>query len=146
LGAKMGDAQQAMKEGDMSKAAEAMDQMIEEMQSLEAAMQEGEMLDAAMAEMQMAKDAMACKECSGEGCQNCQGQSSLANKMSNKPGSGIGKGTSWGQRDKSDIDAKFRDSRVKQETGQGASIYAGEADGPNIRGQVSMAVQSEMAT
>lgn len=146
LGAKMGTAQQAMKEGDMSKAAEAMDQMMQEMQSLEAAMQEGEMLDAAMAEMQMAKDAMTCKECSGEGCQSCQGQSSLANKMSNKPGSGIGKGTSWGQRDQSDIDAKFRDSRVKQEASQGASIYAGEADGPNIRGQVSTAVQTEMAT
>jgi hypothetical protein len=146
LGQKMGEAQQAMKEGDTSKAAEAMDQMMEQMESMEAAMQEGEMLDAAMAEMQMAKDAMACKECSGEGCQSCQGQGAMANKGSNKPGAGMGKGTSWGQREKSDIDANFRDSRVKQETGQGPSIYAGEADGPNIRGQMSAAVQTEMAT
>jgi hypothetical protein len=146
LGQKMGEAQQAMKEGNASKASEAMDQMMEQMESMEAAMQEGEMLDAAMAEMQMAKDAMACKECDGEGCKSCQGQSAMASKLGNKPGNGMGKGTSWGQRDNSDIDAKFRDSRVKQETGQGASIYAGEADGPNIRGQVSTAVQTEMAT
>lgn len=147
LGMKMGEAQQAMKQGDMSKAAEAMEQMSEQMESLDAAMQEGEMLDAAMAEMQMAKDAMACQECSGEGCQSCQGQQGNASSSpTGKPGSGMGKGTSWGQRDNSDIDAKFRDSRVKQETGEGASIYAGEADGPNIRGQVSAAIQTEMAT
>lgn len=147
LGTKMGKAQQAMQEGNMSKASEAMEQMIEDMESLDAQMQEGEMLDAAMAEMQMAKDAMACKECSGEGCQSCQGkQDSMSSKPSNKPGSGMGKGTSWGQSDNSDVDAKFRDSRVRQETGRGASIYAGEADGPNVRGQVSTAVQTEMAT
>jgi hypothetical protein len=146
LGQKMNQAQQAMKQGNMSKASEAMEHMMQDMQSLDAAMQEGEMLNAAMAEMQMAKDAMACKECSGEGCQSCQGQSAMASKAGNKPGSGMGKGTSWGQRDNNDIDAKFRDSQVKQETGQGAMIYAGEADGPNIRGQVSTAVQTEMAT
>jgi chemotaxis protein histidine kinase CheA len=146
LGQKMGQAQEAMKQGDTSKASEAMEQMMQEMESLDAAMQEGEMLDAAMAEMQMAKDAMACKECSGEGCQSCQGNQGNMSRPGNKPGSGMGKGTSWGQRDNSDIDAKFRDSRVRQETGRGASIYAGEADGPNIRGQVSTAVQTEMAT
>lgn len=147
LGMKMGEAQQAMKAGDMSKAAEAMEQMMQQMESLDAAMQEGEMLDAAMAEMQMAKDAMACQECSGEGCMTCQGkQGNASSSPTGKPGSGMGKGTSWGQRSNSDIDAKFRDSRVKQETGEGASIYAGEADGPNIRGQVSAAIQTEMAT
>ena len=147
LGAKMGAAQQAMKNGDMQQASDALQQMMQDLESLEAAMQEGELLDAAMAEMQMAKDAMACKECSGEGCTGCQGnQASLSGSPGSKPGDGIGKGTSWGQRDGSDFDAKFRDSRVRQDTGRGASIYAGEADGPNVRGQVSAAIETELTT
>lgn len=147
LAQQMSQAQQAMQQGDMSKAAEAMEQMTDQMQSLEQDMKEGEMLDAAMAEMQMAKEAMACKECSGEGCESCQGSSAtMSSKQSTKPGGGIGKGTSWGNKDDNDIDAKFRDSRVKQQTGQGASIVAGEADGPNLRGQVATAIQAEMAT
>jgi hypothetical protein len=147
LASKMGEAQQAMKEGDAQKAVEAMEQMSQEMESLEQDMKEGEMLDAAMAEMQSAKEAMACQECSGEGCQECQGgMPGMSNKQANKPGgNGIGKGSAWGQRDDSDIDAKFRDSRVKQEAGVGPSVYAGEADGPNLKGQVSTAVQTEMA-
>jgi hypothetical protein len=35
---------------------------------------------------------------------------------------------------------------VKQQTGAGPSIVAGEADGPNLRGQVATAIQTEMAT
>ncbi len=147
LGQKMGEAQEAMKEGDMSKAAEAMEQMAQDMEKMDAEMKEGEMLDSAMAEMQMAKEAMACKECSGEGCENCQSASGMSNKQANKPGgSGYGKGTGWGPQTDNDIDAKFRDSRVKQETGRGASIYAGEADGPNQRGTVTTAIQNEMAS
>jgi hypothetical protein len=69
----------------------------------------------------------------------------MSNKQGSKPGDGIGKGTGWGAPDDNDIDAKFRDSRVKQETGRGAAIVAGEADGPNLRGQVSAAIQNEMA-
>ncbi len=147
LASKMGEAQQAMKQGDMQKASEAMDQMSQQMESLDQAMKEGEMLDAAMSEMQAAKEAMACQECSGQGCKTCQSTAKGAsNKQAKKGGgSGMGKGTAWGQRDDSDIDAKFRDSRVKQETGQGPLVYAGEADGPNIRGKVSAAVQTEMA-
>jgi hypothetical protein len=147
LAQQMSQAQQAMQQGDMSKASEAMDQMTEQMQALEQDMKEGEMLDAAMAEMQMAKEAMACQECSGEGCEACQGSSaSMSQKQSDKPGSGIGKGTSWGNKGENDVDAKFRDSRVKQQTGAGPSIVAGEADGPNLRGQVATAIQTEMDT
>ena len=146
LASKMGEAQQAMKAGDATRAAEAMEQMMQEMESLDQDMKEGEMLDAAMAEMQSAKEAMACQECSGEGCESCQGNLlGKSNKQGSKPGDGIGKGTGWGAPDDNDIDAKFRDSRVKQETGRGAAIVAGEADGPNLRGQVSAAIQNEMA-
>ena len=144
LASKMGAAQQAMQKGDTQKAAEAIEQMAQDMEALDQDMKEGEMLDAAMAEMQSAKEAMASQECSGESCQ--ASMSGMSNKQANKPGGdGIGKGTGWGERDDNDIDAKFRDSRVKQQTGHGAAIVAGEADGPNMRGQVSAAIQTEMA-
>lgn len=146
LGMKMNQAGEAMKSGDMSKAAEAMNQMAQQMQSLSEQMQEGAMLDAALAEMQMAKDAMACQSCSGEGCESCQGAQGIGNKQTRlMGGSGAGKGSAWNKRE-GDVDAKFRDSRVSQETGRGPSVVVGEADGPNRRGEVTAAIETEMAT
>lgn len=147
LGAQMGEAREALEEGNSSQAADAMEQMAEEMAALDAQMQESELLEAAMAEMQMAKDAMASQAGSGEGQATRQaGQSDMAGQPSGQPGDGMGKGTSAGQQASAPLDAEFLDSQVRPEGGEGPSVYAGEADGPNIRGQVSTSIQAEISS
>lgn len=141
LGSQMGALQDAMKQGDNGKAAQAMSDMMEQMEQLEQQMQEGEMLTAAMDQLQMAKDAMACSECQGLGCSTCQGS-----MFSERPGSGMGAGRGFGPRPDEKNDVNFRDSRVRQNLGRGAAVIAGEADGPNLRGNVAEAIKEEMAS
>ncbi|TWU28583.1 hypothetical protein [Bythopirellula polymerisocia] len=145
LGSQMGALQDAMKKGDNGKAAQAMSDMMEQMEQLEQQMQEGEMLTAAMDQLQMAKDAMACSECQGMGCATCQGNM-FSNQFSEKAGNGMGAGRGFGPRPDEKNDVNFRDSRVRQNPGRGAAVLAGEADGPNMRGNVAEAIKEEMAS
>src|SRR5690606_3701355 len=146
LGAKMGEAREAIKAGDASKTADGVEAMAQGEAALGAQKQGSEMLEAGMADMEMAKGAMACQACSGEGQEAGQaGQTEMAGQPAGQPGSGMGKGTSAGQRATAPVEAEFDDSQVRPESSEGPSIYAGEADGPNIRGQVSTAIQTEIA-
>ncbi len=142
LAKKAGECQQCMKEGDAAGAAQALDQMMKQMDQLEQEMAEGEMIEAALDQLQMAKDAMACEACQGEGCQACQG----GNKMGDKMGPGMGLGRGGGTRPDEKNDTNFRDSRVRQKVGKGSAVVIGEADGPNIRGQVGEAIKQEMTS
>lgn len=144
LGSQMGALQDAMKKGDNGKAARAMSDMMQQMDQLAQEMQEGELLTAAMDQLQMAKDAMACQECQGMGCSTCQ-SSMFSNRFSEKPGNGLGAGRGFGPRPDEKNDVNFRDSRVRQNPGRGAAVLAGEADGPNMRGNVAEAIKQEMA-
>ncbi len=144
LGSQMGALQDAMKKGDNGKAAQAMSDMMEQMDQLAHEMQEGELLSAAMDQLQMAKDAMSCQACLGMGCSTCQGNM-MSNRFSERPGSGMGAGRGFGPRPDEKNDTNFRDSRVRQNPGRGAAVLAGEADGPNVRGQVAEAIKEEMA-
>ena len=136
-----GACQQCMKQGDAAGAAQALGQMMKQMEQLEQEMAEGEMLEAALDQLQMAKDAMACQECQGQGCQACQG---MGNMFSEKGGMGMGAGRGFGPRPDEKNDVNFRDSRVPQKIGKGSAVVVGEADGPNIRGQVGEAIKQEM--
>jgi hypothetical protein len=136
-----GACQQCMKQGDAAGAAQALGQMMQQMEQLEQEMAEGEMLEAALDQLQMAKDAMACQECQGQGCQACQG---MGNMFSEKGGMGMGAGRGFGPRPDEKNDVNFRDSRVPQKIGKGSAVVVGEADGPNIRGQVGEAIKQEM--
>ena len=138
-------AQEALKQGDQQAAAQAMDQMMQQMDQLQKQMSEGQMIDAAMDQLQMAKDAMGCQQCQGKGCQACQ-NGGAGNKFSEKGGNGMGaaRGGS-GPRPDEKNDVGFRDSQVKQKPGQGAAVVVGEADGPNIRGNVMETIKEEMA-
>ena len=136
-----GACQQCMKQGDAAGAAQALGQMMKQMEQLEQEMAEGEMLEAALDQLQMAKDAMACQECQGQGCQACQG---AGNMFSEKGGMGMGAGRGFGPRPDEKNDVNFRDSRVPQKIGKGSAVVVGEADGPNIRGQVGEAIKQEM--
>jgi Mg2+ and Co2+ transporter CorA len=144
LAQKAGECQQCMKQGDGAGAAQALDQMMKQMEQLEQEMAEGEMLEAALDQLQMAKDAMACKTCQGQGCQACQG--GAGNKFSEKPGNGMGAGRGFGPRPDEKNDVNFRDSRVRQKPGKGSAVVVGEAVGPNVRGQVGEAIRQEMAS
>jgi hypothetical protein len=106
-------------------------------------MAEGEMLDAAMEQLEMAKNAVGCEECQGAGCKACQGNQ-MNNRMA-RMGMGMGKGTGSGPRPDEKNDVNFRDSQVKQNPGRGTAVIAGEAEGPNIRGNVREAIVEEMA-
>jgi len=139
----LAQAQQAMQQGDQQGAAKAMEQMMQQLDEMQREMNEGEMLDAAMAQLQMAKDAMGCKDCMGAGCQNCQGGMNM--QFSEKPGNGMGAGRGFGPRPDEKNDVAFRDSQVKQQPRKGAAVITGEADGPNIRGNVQAEIQEEMA-
>jgi hypothetical protein len=103
------------------------------------------MLDMAMQQLEMAKDSMACKECNGMGCSECQGNMSMNANFNNRPGRGMGQGIGFGSRPEERNKTGMRNSQVKQNTGRGAAVIAGEADGPNMRGQVREEIKQEMA-
>ncbi len=146
LAQKMDELQKSMKAGDAAGAAAALDNMMKQMEQLEQQMAEGEMLDMAMDQLQMAKDALGCQTCQGDGCQACQGAGQGSDRWSKKGGNGMGAGRGFGPRPDEKNDVGFRDSRVRQKPGKGAAVVVGEADGPNIRGQVAEAVKEQMAT
>jgi hypothetical protein len=145
LAQKMGECQQCMQQGDAAGAAAALGQMMKQMEQLQQEMTEGELLDAAIDQLQMAKDAMDCEACQGEGCQACQG-GGLSDMFSEGGGNGMNAGRGSGPRPDEKNDVSFRDSRVRQNPGKGAAVVAGEAGGPNYRGQVAESIKTQMAT
>ncbi len=140
LAQKAGQCEQCMQQGDAAGAAAALDQMMQQMEQLQQEMAEGEMLDVALDQLQMAKDAMSCQQCQGQGCQSCSG-----NKFGEKSGNGMGAGRGYGPRPDEKNDVDFRDSQVRQKPGRGSAVVVGEADGPNVRGQVMETIKQEMA-
>jgi hypothetical protein len=145
LAQQLAQAQQALQQGDKAAASQAMQQMLQQMEQLQKEMSEGQMLQAAMDQLQMAKNAMDCAQCMGEGCEKCQGGgNTMNNRFSEKGGNGMGAGRGFGPRPDEKNDVAFRDSQVKQKPGQGAMVVTGEADGPNIRGNVRETLAEEM--
>lgn len=140
----MQKAQQAMKQGDQQAAGEAMKQMMEQMEQMQQQMEEGNMLQAMMDELQMTKDAMGCQQCQGEGCQACNGGMGKGGKKPGNSKNAKGEGPGGGTRPDEKDDVRFRDSRVRQNVGKGAAVIAGEANGPNIRGEVVEQLRQEM--
>jgi hypothetical protein len=143
LAKQLAQAQQAMQQGDQQAAAKAMEQMLQQLDQMKQQMNEGDMLDAAMDQLEMAKNAMGCKECMGMGCEACQGG---LNGKFGKTGNGMGPGQGYGPRPDEKNDVAFRDSQVKQNARAGAAVITGEADGPNIRGDVREEIKQEMAS
>jgi hypothetical protein len=149
LAQQMGQMQQALQQGDNQKAAQAMAQMADQLAQMEQQMNEMEMLDAAMNQLEMAKDAMACEDCAGEGCAECQGNmmgNMFSNQMNRMPGMGMGEGRGSGPRPDERNPTNLRDTRVRQTPRKGAATFGGLVDGPNIKGDVAQAIKEEMAT
>jgi hypothetical protein len=148
LAQQLGECQQCMQQGDGQKAADAMQQLAQQLEQMQQDMKEMEMLDAMMDQLDMAKDAMVCKACNGEGCAECQGAFANMNgkNKDGKPGRGMGEGVGIGPRPEEKNKTNSRDTQVKQNTRRGASTFGGLVEGPNIKGDVSISIQEEMAT
>ena len=128
----------------MSKMAQQVAQMQKDMDQMKA-------LDAMMDQMELAKDAMACKNCNGEGCEECQGNmfGQAMNKngmnMNGKPGPGMQQGVGMGKRPEERGDTSTRETRVHQNSRRGAATFGGLVEGPNIKGEVAQSIKEEMA-
>lgn len=153
LAQQMGQMQQGLQQGDPQKAADAMAQMAQQLDQLQKDMGEMKMLDAAMNQFDMAKDAMACQNCAGQGCQECQGKqfgmngmNGMGQKQNGQPGMGMGAGRGMGPRPDQPNPTKTRDTQVRQNPGRGAATFAGMVEGPNVKGEVAEAIKEEMAT
>ncbi len=149
LAQQMGQIQQGLEQGDGQQAADAMAQLAQQLDQMQQDMNELEMLDAAMDQLEMAKDAMACAECQGGGCEACQGgmaNMGLGNNLEGKPGMGMGLGRGIGPRPDEKNDTNLRDTRVRQKPRQGAAVFGGMVEGPNIKGEVEQSIKEEMAT
>jgi hypothetical protein len=154
LAQQMAQAQQSMEKGDQQAAAQSISQMMQQLQEMQSEMErnsaESQMLDMAMEQLQMSKDAMACENCEGEGCAECEGMNAgrqMNEQMGNRGGNGMGYAEGgFGQRPEERTDTAFRDSQVRQNPRRGAAVITGEADGPIIRGDVREAVREEIAT
>lgn len=148
LAQQLGQAQQALQQGNGQKAADAMAQMAQQLDQMQKEMGEMKMLDAQMNEFQMAKDAMACKQCNGEGCQECQGNQfgmKGGKNPNGKPGRGMGEGIGIGDRPEEKDKTGTRETQVKQKQRRGSATIEGLAEGPNIRGDVAQNIKEEMA-
>jgi hypothetical protein len=97
--------------------------------------------------LSQSKDQMRCKQCAGQGCENCkgngqgegqgdgQGENGKLGDGSGKGGSkyGLGKGSGLsGPED--NADGQSYESQVRGDPKQGRGVNAGFADGPNRKG------------
>lgn len=149
LAQQLAQAQQALQQGDGKQAAKAMDQMAQQLGQMQKEMEELKTLNAALDQLEMAKDAMVCKNCNGEGCEQCQGNN-FGNKdgplKNGKPGNGMGKGVGIGPRPDEKNATNTRETQVKQNAKHGAATFGGLVEGPNIKGDVAQSIREEMAT
>jgi hypothetical protein len=143
----MGQIQQGLQQGAGQQAADAMAQLAQQLDQMQQEMNELEMLDAAMDQLELAKDAMACAECQGAGCEGCQGGFGMGFSRSlTEGGMGMGEGRGRGPRPEERNATNLRDTRVRQKPRQGAAVFGGMVEGPNIKGEVEQSIQEEMTT
>ncbi|MCR9210799.1 MAG: hypothetical protein NXI28_21450, partial [bacterium] len=129
----------AMQQGDESAAAQAMEEMSNQLGEMQMAMSELEDLESALGDLSQSKNQMNCKQCNGDGCQACQGQGFGEGE---KPGMGMGRGKGKGDRPEEETDINTYDTQVRGKVKRGRAIIAGFADGPNRKGVTRADIQS----
>lgn len=140
LAQKLGECSQCMKQGQMDGAMAKLQDMQGDLEGMKSEMSEGELLDQAMDEIASAKDALNCKECNGQGCQQCQGMMQSRQLGGSKAGRGRG---ADGDPDEGSPTQTY-DSAVKLKTSRGAATVVGEADGANLKGGVRQEIQAQV--
>jgi hypothetical protein len=135
MASKLGQAKQAMQEGDMQQAASKLGETAQDLQDMQAELAQLETLDEMLDEIADAKDMMNCEGCNGKGCEQCmgmgQGQNGMMNDMA---GMGLGEGQGRGDRPEERTDTSTYDSQVRDKPKPGEAVRVGEADGPNVAG------------
>ncbi|MBB3210583.1 putative transcriptional regulator [Rhodopirellula rubra] len=135
----MQNAAEAMQQGDSKAAADAMQEMSEQLGEMQAAMEELEDLQDALNDLSQSKDQMNCNSCNGEGCQQCMG-SGFGNE--GRPGFGMGEGNGKGDRPEEETDTNSYDTQVRGDVKRGRAVIAGFADGPNRKGLTREAIRN----
>lgn len=138
----MKQAQQALEKGDAQQAQQAMQQMAQQMGQMQKEAQEMKMLDAAMTDIQMAKQGMGMQADQPMAQQGMPGRGEGDKAM---PGEGMGKGQGSGDRPDEENDVAFRDTKVKQNVGRGASTFGGLVKGPSIKGDVAESIKTQLS-
>lgn len=148
LAQQLKSAAENLNKGDAQQAADALNNLSEQLASMQSESEELEMLDDALAEFADAKNSMACKQCEGEGCEACQG-GGMGNKLSNRfsnSKNARGQGQGAGDRDERRNNTSVFDTQVKQNVRKGAMEVIGTADGPNRKGQVQEEIKSQFSS
>ena len=140
LAQKLGECSQCMKQGQSGDAMAKLQDMQSDLEGMKSEMAEGELLDQAMDEIAAARDALNCKECNGQGCQQCQGDMQGAQRGGRQAGRGRGAGN---EPDEGSPTQTY-DSAVKLKTGRGTATVIGEADGANLKGGVQQEIQAQV--
>jgi DNA repair exonuclease SbcCD ATPase subunit len=149
LAQKLGQASDALKEGDMKKAAEQLDKLAGDLQKAQQQLEQAENLQEVLDQLAEAKDAMNCPSCQGEGCAQCQangqGDKLAGDKSKGKgKGKGMGKGRGEGERDEEETDKSFYETRVAADAKKGQSVRVGDASGPNKAGKSLESIKEEV--
>jgi hypothetical protein len=139
-------AAEATKQGNAKQASEALSKLSDQLSGMQQELAEMETLDSALAEMSDCKNAMSCKECDGEGCKACQGNGEKFSDQWMRSDFGRGGGVGAGARPETKNDTEMYDSQVKPNVGKGASVVAGQADGPNRKGKVQDEIKGQFTT
>lgn len=140
----MANAAEAMKQGDMAGAQKAMDALSEQLGEMQATAEEMELLDDVAKQLADAKAAMACKNCNGEGCGQCQGKGFRPGNRNNPNSRAAQIGGQGAPRDVEENDTKMYDSNVKSNVTKGPAVIAGQADGPNLKGATRESIKQEL--
>lgn len=119
-----------LRNGQTQQAMEALQSMEAELSQLAEQAGQMEMLSEALQEISECRNGM------------CQGR---GQRQGRRPGMGLGRGRGQGDRPEEEGDTGFYDTQVRQQYDRGAAVVVGEADGPNVRGQIEQQIQAEYA-
>lgn len=137
----LSQAQQAMQNGDMQSAEEALEQIASQLQQMNQSDQQLQDLDQLMQSLSDSKSQMACSQCNGMGCSSCSSGPS-GSMMSQIPGQGMGEGQGKGDRPEAETETDFFDSRVRDQMKIGETVYGGKIGGENRKGTTMVDVQN----
>jgi hypothetical protein len=146
LAEKLGQCAQSLEAGQMQDAAQSLGQLASDLEAMQQELSEMQMLEEALEQIAMAKDAMACENCNGMGCAQCQGDGMGMGMgdMQGMGGMGLGEGQGRGDRPEEQTGTGFYDSQVRAKPGQGKAVATGIAFGPNKSGQALEEIKAEI--
>jgi hypothetical protein len=150
LAKQLGAAGEALKQGDADAARQQLDQLAQNLDTLQQQAAEDQMLGEALDQMQLAKDQMNCKECQGNGCEACQGPGGkvpgngrFGQGQGGGQGNGIGNGRGRDLPPDKQPDTGVFDTRVRQKVGRGPARITDFVEGPNAKGQVQQEIRTQ---